>query len=271
MPALSYPPIAPILTAGSAWLFLDYDGTLAEFELNPDVLNPNPQVVSLIRRLVANPNFRVAITSGRRLSHAHALVPVAGLILAGTYGAELRTPEGENEYPTDYDILRPILEQIKSNWEHLIVGRHGFYLEDKGFAVAIHARFAAPNEGETILATAQSIAEGAINHGDLKILGGNRFLEVAPSDADKGIAVRQLWQRYPLPGAVPVYIGDDDKDESGFRTVNELGGITILVAEVERPSLARYRLSSPESVRSWLDSVVEQMPTNSTMTAELHE
>jgi trehalose 6-phosphate phosphatase len=261
MPSQLSPPIAPLLAAGSIWLFLDYDGTLAEFEPTPDILNPNPEVVALLKRLVSNPNFRVAITSGRRLSHTHALLPVPGLILAGTYGVELRTPEGESQYPDGYDGLRPALDQVKTGWEYLITGRSGFYLEDKGFAIALHARFAEAIEADLVIASARSLAENTINHNHLKILWGTRFLEVAPTDADKGKTVRYLWRRYPLPGAVPVYIGDDDKDESGFWVVNELGGMTIVVTEVERPTLARYRLNTPESVRGWLETLAEQMPS----------
>ncbi|MDD5371535.1 MAG: trehalose-phosphatase [Anaerolineaceae bacterium] len=260
MPPQPTPPFAPFLAAGRAWLFLDYDGTLAEFEPTPDVINPNTQVIRLLRRLVANPNFRVAITSGRRLGHTLALMPVAGLILAGTYGVELRTPEGEIEYSVAYDTLRPKLEQVKFEWERLITGRHGFYLEDKGFAVALHARFAAPDEASTVLASAQRIANGAVDHDQLKVLGGSRLVEVVPGNADKGKTVRYLWQRYPLSGAVPVYIGDDDKDEAGFQVVEDLGGMTILVARDERLSLAQYRLQSPEAVRSWVETLVNHLP-----------
>ena len=74
------------------WLFLDYDGTLADFAPTPEHVNPDPELVDLIERLARHPRFRVAVVSGRRLSHVQKLVPVPGVLLAGTYGIELQTP-----------------------------------------------------------------------------------------------------------------------------------------------------------------------------------
>jgi hypothetical protein len=37
---------------------------------------------------------------------------------------------------------------VKPRWERLIADRDGFFLEDKGWALAIHARFAADGEAE---------------------------------------------------------------------------------------------------------------------------
>ena len=52
------------------WLFLDYDGTLADFAPTPEHVDPDPQLVDLLSRLAQHPGLRVAVVSGRRLSHA---------------------------------------------------------------------------------------------------------------------------------------------------------------------------------------------------------
>ncbi|HSR29324.1 MAG TPA: trehalose-phosphatase, partial [Anaerolineae bacterium] len=70
------------------WLFLDYDGTLANFASTPEHVNPDPELVDLLARLVNQPRFRLAVVSGRRLGHVQKLVPVPGILLAGTYGIE---------------------------------------------------------------------------------------------------------------------------------------------------------------------------------------
>ena len=204
-------------------LFLDYDGTLAEFAPTPEHVHPDPELVDLIGRLARNPRFRVAVVSGRRLGHVQKLVPVPGVLLAGTYGVELQTPEGARIDRLDYDSVRPTLENLKPRWADLIAGRQGYFLEDKGWALALHARFADEAESNRVLAGARNLAEAALRQADpglFRILGGHKFLEIGPRLAHKGLAVDHLLDQYPWHGAVPLYLGDDDKDEDAFGAVS---------------------------------------------------
>ena len=141
--------------ADRLWLFLDYDGTLADFAPTPEQVNSDPELVDLLGRLDAHPRVRVSVVSGRRMSHIQQLVPLPGLLLAGTYGVELQLPGGERVDRLDYDALRPALAALKPRWEKLIAGRQGFFLEDKGWTLALHARFADASEAEWVLAGAQ--------------------------------------------------------------------------------------------------------------------
>jgi trehalose 6-phosphate phosphatase len=233
-------------------LFLDYDGTLADFASSPDLVLPDEEVIQILKELNANPALRVAIVSGRMLSQIRKLLPIEGILLAGTYGIELLMPGGELIHRQDYDRVRPLLEALKPQWESQINGREGFYLEDKGWSLAIHARFAEEDEAEAILKGAREAAQRWIDTNQFHILGGNKFLEVGPKIAKKGNTVAYLLERSPWEGALSIYVGDDDKDEDAFTVVNAYGGITILVAQEQRPTAANCRLDSPSSVRSWL-------------------
>ena len=62
------------------WLFLDYDGTLADFAPTPDHVLPDPELVDLLATLARHPRIRIAVVSGRRLSHVQKLVPVPGRV-----------------------------------------------------------------------------------------------------------------------------------------------------------------------------------------------
>ena len=77
-------------------LFLDYDGTLAEFADSPDTILPDPALIKLMEQLVAADGILPAVISGRRLSHIRQLLPVAGLLLGGTYGVEMQLPTVAN-------------------------------------------------------------------------------------------------------------------------------------------------------------------------------
>jgi trehalose 6-phosphate phosphatase len=238
------------------WLGLDYDGTLADFAPNPDVVSPDADLISLLTRLAQQPDLHLAVISGRRISHIRSLVPVPGIWLGGTYGIELLTPAGERQDRLDYSRIRPPLEALKPAWQKLITRQPQIYLEDKGWSMALHARYASDEEANRILASARKLAEPAAA-GELHLLGNRKFLEIAPRAIDKGETMRYLMEVDPFLSARPVYVGDDDRDERAFAAVAELGGIGILVAAQDQPSTARCRLESPQAVRQWLREMIE--------------
>ena len=177
------------------------------------------------------------------------------IVLAGTYGVELLTPEGARIDRLDYGSVRPTLDTIKPRWADLIAGRVGYFLEDKGWALALHARFAEEAEAEQVLAAARRLATGVTQQAppDLfRLLGGHKFLEIGPRLAHKGRTVAYLLAQYPWPGALPLYLGDDDKDEEAFGVVKDQGGIAILVSARPRETQADGRLESPQAARTWL-------------------
>jgi trehalose 6-phosphate phosphatase len=237
------------------WLFLDYDGTLADLAPTPDHVDPDPELIELLTKLAQHPRIRMAVISGRRLNHVEALVQVPGIFLAGTYGIELRTPEGERINRVEYNAVRPTLDALKPRWEQMIAAREGFFLEDKGWALALHARFADEGEAEEVLDAARSMATKVMPSELFRLLGGHKFLEIGPTLAHKGQTVRYLLDQYPWPGALPVYLGDDDKDEEAFGVIKSREGIAILVAQEPRSTQADCRLESPQAVHHWLEAL----------------
>lgn len=241
------------------WLFLDYDGTLADFAPTPEVIETNPRVVSLLQRLAGKPTMRVAVLSGRRLGHVRLLLPITGIFLAGTYGIELSTPADETIQRVEYAEVRPVLEAIKPHWEQILRGRSHFFLEDKGWTLALHAYFAADNEADRVLAQARRVLDEASLLDRFRILGGHKFLEIAPRLASKKETVMYLLDQYPLPEARLLYIGDDDKDEEAFPVIHAHQGIAIKVhqpSQAEQPTEADFFFESPAETLHWLEGLV---------------
>jgi trehalose 6-phosphate phosphatase len=241
--------------AGRLWLFLDYDGTLADFPPTPMQVEPQAEIIELIKQLSASPRFRVTVISGRRLKDVQTLLPAPGVFLAGIYGVELQTPEGELIHQADYAAIRSYLEKLKPRWKKIVAGHPGLFLEDKGWTLALHAR----SVGQTTAASAFSAARQAA--GDeappdrFRWFEDSKFLEIAPAQAHKGRTVRYLLKHFPFPSAQPLYLGDDDKDQEAFETVHALGGIVIQVLQGEDSSPlagADYTLDSPSATRRWL-------------------
>ena len=130
--------------------------------------------------------------------------------------------------------------------------RDGFFLEDKGWSLAIHAKDAPHLEAKVVLTSAREKAAKVIVQSPFRLLGDDRFLEIAPIKANKANAVEYLMGRNNLTDSFSIYIGDDDKDEQAFSIIKKLGGVTILVSTEPRKTLADFRLQNPQSVLQWL-------------------
>lgn len=235
------------------WLFLDYDGTLAEFSPTPEVILPNPQVIDLLTRLERRPLLRVSVISGRSLASIEKLLPVQGILLAGTYGIELYFPEGKRESRVRLETVRPTLEKLKSEWERISAGQKGIFLEDKGWAIALHALRAGPETAERVLTAAHQAAERLVSGTIFRMLIGQRFLEVGSSLTNKGETVLYLLRHFPLPEALPVILGDDERDEEAFEVVKDLGGFAVQVGCSHSPTVADKRLKTPQQCLLWLE------------------
>jgi trehalose 6-phosphate phosphatase len=245
--------------AEKLWVFLDYDGTLVDFAASPDEINPNPKVADVLTQLSRQPQMRVAIISGRKLHDIRLLLPVTSIFFAGTYGLEVLNPNGEIINRADYDDIRPALESLKPKWERIIAGRRGFFLEDKGWSLALHARFADDSDAKNALAAAQFAIDEQKLTERFRVLGGHKFLEIAPSLASKKEAVQYLLRQFPFPGATPIYIGDDDKDEEAFGAIHEQNGVAIKVLQPSQLSLATeadHFLESPTDTIRWLKNLI---------------
>ncbi len=247
-----------VTEAERLWLFLDYDGTLAEFTRTPDIGTPDPQLIDLIKRLTARGRIRLAIVSGRKLRDIQTLLPVPGIFMAGNYGIELQTPEGERIQREDYALIRPYLDRLKPHWEELINGHKGFFLEDKGWALAVHMRFASPKEATQVVSRIQQTLDQDLITDQYRLIKRNRFIEVSSSLAHKGKTVSFLLNSFPLQGARLLYIGDDDNDSEAFETIHSFGGVAISVKQYFgyiRSTGGDYVLKSPKAVRKWLENL----------------
>lgn len=238
------------------WLFLDYDGTLVPIAPRPVEARPDPALLHLLARLADAPRVRTAILSGRPLVSLQEMLPIPRLVLAGLYGLEVRMPDGTVVYRADRQSLRRVVDQVKSAWSELVQDQPGFLVEDKGLSVALHSRLATPADAARIVPQAHTAALACATP-DFRIVGGNKFIEVAPAVAHKGQSVEWLLQALPFPGALPVYLGDDSADEDAFEVIRRAGGIPVLVGPRESVTGAE-RLAGPSAARGWIALIVDE-------------
>jgi trehalose-phosphatase len=257
-----------VLAAPRIRLFLDYDGTLAEFAPTPDIIEPDPELADLITRVAAHPRILASVVSGRRLEHVEELLPVPGILKAGTYGVEMTLPDGTPLARVDRTIIRPVLDEVKSGWSALLTGRPGYFLEDKDWAIAIHGRHAEDGEEEEVLQTGQAEAQAALARlapeiaGQFRILGGYKFVELGPNLANKGKTIAYLLDERPWQDALPLFLGDDDKDEEAFEIIKQRNGMALLVNRTPRETHADARVPTPQDARDWLEELLTRYPVS---------
>jgi len=228
----------------SAALFLDFDGTLVELADSPDAIDVPRHLASALERKARELNGRLALVSGRHIGDLRKHLPRCAIVMSGSHGAEVTSPDGspvsEHAPPSLHDEAWDAARAFERS-------THGLLLERKTLGLGLHYR-ECPERRDDIRAFAQDLAD---QHG-LHVRDGKMVIELATTDSDKGVGLRAIMGDPPFAGGTPVFLGDDTTDEDGFRAAQELGGFGVLVGE-PRETAARYRLPGVEAVHQWLE------------------
>ena len=248
MTALQSPPILPLDRIA---LLLDIDGTLIEHQPHPDDVEMDEELHDLLVDAEEKLGGAVGFITGRMIDYVDRLFSPISLAMAGIFGLEIRLrPGGDVERVAEPEELTRVADALEKRFAHL----EGLYFERKGPVLAVHARAVKHALTEINLAAEEALRELPANY---RILPGNAGLEFMPVEALKGSAIKRLMAVEPFAGRTPVFIGDDTSDESGFRHVNEIGGISIRVFPKGETD-AHYRLANVAAVRRWLRTVLGQ-------------
>ena len=239
---VSLKPPPPGLLEGAA-LFLDFDGTLVDLAETPDSIRVSPELGPLLERLRHRLDGRIAIVSGRSLADLERHVPASGIAFSGSHGLELQFAGG-----TRLPLSVPIgLDDVRARVDAFAEADEGLLVEEKPAGIALHYRLA-PEWAER---AAAFIGDLAAERG-WSVQPGNMVVELRPSGATKGDALRAFMTEPKFSAARPVFVGDDLTDEHGFAAAAKLGGAGILVGP-SRETAALYRLGSVGAVKAWLE------------------
>ncbi len=253
-PDLRHAILSHLRGGGHLTVFLDYDGTLVPIAATPDEARPDPPLLNLLQQLAAASAIRTVILSGRSLEILRQMLPVRGIVFAGLYGVEMQVGEKSFLREPANPNLRNVVAQVRERWTELSDGRAGFLIEDKGQAVALHARWARQAQADRVLKEAREALTDLVDPESFRVLDGERYLEVAPLTASKGETVEWFLAEYPIPLDLPVAFGDDNKDDAAFAAVQRRGGYAIGVGHRYPLPGVDERVKSYEIVREWLHS-----------------
>jgi len=241
----SWPHIVPRFRQAEAIaLFLDFDGTLVPLRAKPEDVWLDTATRRALLRLTKCNRVRVWVISGRRLADVRERIGIAGVHYLGLHGWE-GNGNGQRLSRCTQSYLRQAMWLVSRQ----VNGAAGLRLEDKSAAFALHFR-GAPGDSVTKARAAMGRVLDTFT-GCFRVIEGDAVLEVLPRElAGKGWYARREW--LSLRGAVPIYIGNDESDESAFVALSP--GVTVRVGR-RTSSRARFHLNSPAAVRLFLEKL----------------
>ncbi len=229
-------------------LLLDYDGTVAPFQVDRSRAFPYPSIPELLDCIASTCHTRVALITGRA---AHEIPPLLGLDphpeIWGTYGMERLYTDGryEREYLTQ-DVLHVLAEADAWLEEEGLQG----VTEVKPGALAVHWRGLGAVEMEEVRSNAYRVLSPLAVGTGLQLTEFECGLELRVRTRNKGDAVRTVLAE--IGHAVPVaYLGDDVSDEEAFRALNGRG-LTVLIRPTYRFTAAQMWLRPPTELVQFL-------------------
>lgn len=197
-------------------LFLDIDGTLADFTLNPkDSVIPT-STLTLLQK-IQNHGVKIAAVTGRSLAEARQMLSPLTLPIAATHGLEIAFDDSSDHNEKNVvsvDIME--LAVIRNSIIQSCNPFDDFTVENKPYSIALHFR-----QNPTLANAAYTImVEILKSHDNWTLKSGKYVWEVVPKGANKGSAILALLKKMQSNKSVfPIFIGDDITDEEGFVAV----------------------------------------------------
>jgi len=231
-------------------LLLDYDGTLAPFQVRRDKAFPYPGVREILEALLDAQHTRVVLITGRWTKD---LIPLLGLRhlpeIWGSHGWERLRPDGTYEVAKlDERALQGLAEADAGIEEEGLRNR----CEQKPASLAIHWRGLEPRVVKEIRAKVlESWAFLSWKTG-LTVHEFDGGLELRVPGRNKGFAVETILSEMGKEAAV-AYLGDDSTDEDAFKALKGKG-LSILVRTELCPTAADIWLRPPEELLEFLSN-----------------
>ena len=232
-------------------LFLDIDGTLADFQLDPNDCYIPAKTLNILEKIISNKIPVVAVT-GRDIDSARKLFESLDLPIAALHGLNIYLGK-EKELHTSKNFLE--ISYIYNMLTKACIPYPDLLIENKKSSIALHYRKAPALESiaKKIILESQQVFP------NLKLIQGKFVYELIPAQANKGLAIEEVLAHFNQHDLyIPVFIGDDVTDEDGFYFVNQVeDGISIKVGQ--GLTHARYQLQDTKQVHDFLELFLEHI------------
>ena len=238
-------------------ILLDFDGTLAEFALDPSTVALPPARQILLQTLDKRADLSAGIISGRRIADLRERLPsTSSMFLAGLHGLEIEGP-GLRFAHNAVALAAPGISVLAKDLRRAVRPLAGVFVEDKTYSVVLHLRGATTADRLHATTRFNALAEPLLSEGTVRLQPGDQVLELLPNvDWAKGDAVRAIMRHVEADTREtiwPLYIDDDETDEDAFEEIGT-NGLTIAVGK--RRAAAAFRVDDPAAVECVLRAIL---------------
>jgi len=238
--------------------FLDYDGTLREFESRPELAVPTPEIQRLLAAFSAREDVHVYIISGRDarfLSTHFGEFPRIKLIAEHERKLSGRFQVWRGREPLDVECWK---QPVREAMVEVVAAVTGSHLEEKSSSLVWHYRGATDEAGSDLVAASLTerlncIVKSSEHFEDVRVSVGHKTVEVSHRGDTKGDVMRRICEDAASAGQpfqAVLAAGDDVSDESMFESA-PCGSLTVKVGPKDA-TCARYHAADPEEFRALL-------------------
>lgn len=274
--------LAPVTSARTLLVALDFDGVIAPLQDDPALSAPLPASAAAVAELAALPHTPVGYISGRNMAVLQDLSKAPGnAIFIGSHGLETDfsaleraglEPTGtaaEAPVPAQPDTAfstplthfsTPLTQEEQTALEELDAaftdirsrtpeeGSGELRIEEKPLGRTAHTRGTSPNRSAYFVAELTAVAE-RMPH--LRSFSGHAMTEFAVRMETKGHGLSRMIEATAADAVV--FLGDDTTDEDAFAHLNEREDIVSLPIKVgTQDTCAPFRIADPEAVAAFL-------------------
>lgn len=230
-------------------LFIDYDGTLREFENDPDKASPSKEIKDIIKSL-ARKNIEIYLISGRSTQDLEKWFGKININLISEHGYFWRQKDS-----TKWQLFVASLDlswkkDLTKIFEHFVQTTPGTFLEEKNASLVWHYRKADPEFAKFKATQLIEVLYSVAPNLPIEIHHSQKNIEVSSVNISKGAIVSAIIADKPFKTILCA--GDATTDETIFK-LEDPRIIAIKVGTEE--TVAPYRFSSPAKFREFLRGI----------------
>ncbi len=231
-------------------IFLDYDGTLVGFFSDPNDSKPDKELKKILKALSEDERNRVVVISGRGRETLAEWLKDYNIEIIAEHGVWIK------ERDKDFKTLTTLNDSWKDPIQKVLDGyvdrTPGSFIEKKDYSLVWHYRKVETGLGEARTRELTSHLKYITIDRNLKVLEGNKVVEIKNSEIDKGRAA-SVWLNKHESDFV-MACGDDWTDEDTFKAMPK-DAFSIKVGSTS--SAARYRVADYTEIRDILKSLID--------------
>jgi trehalose 6-phosphate synthase/phosphatase len=235
--------------AKSSILFLDYDGTLVDFQSTPMQAYPSRKLKNILQKLSQIPNTEIVIISGRDHQTLDRWLGNLNVNLVGDHGLWYKTKD--SEWRKTISIDSTWKDRMRHVLEIYVDRMPGSFIEEKTHSVAFHYRKCEPEMVSTKMSEIKDALFSIKGNYPIEIQEGHMVLEIKDQRVNKGNATYLFTNHKDYDFMLAA--GDDVTDEDMFKVLKDAVTIKIGYGYTQ----ANHRLQTVKEFRELLEDIIQ--------------